>query len=288
MIKNFFNISDLSREQIFEIINLDINEKSLENYTIGLLFEKYSTRTRLSFSVGIHQLGGNAIDIRFQDLNYSRDESFEDTFLAFNCYLDGLIFRTEDHNKLINCEKYFKKPVINGLSNISHPCQILSDLYTLKNHFHDLKINILWIGDLNNVCFSLLEASNIIKELNLTICSAKQLIETNEWISKFDVNVIHKINEIDLSSLHCVMTDVYISMNDKNEISKEKLLKPYSVTNELMNKTSKDCIFMHCLPAKVGSEVDEEVIKGKKSIVWKQAFNRLVAQKKLLQYINWE
>ena len=288
MIKNFFNISDLSRDQIFDIIDLDLNEKSLENLNIGLLFEKYSTRTRLSFGVGINQLGGNAIDIRFKELNYSRDESFEDTFLAFNCYLDGLVFRTEDHQRLLDCEKYFKKPVINGLSNKSHPCQILSDLYTLKSHFHHLKINILWIGDLNNVCFSLLEAANLIKELNLTICSARQLIETNEWISKFDVNITSKLNEIDLSSFHCVMTDVHISMNDKDEINKIKLLKPYSVTNELMNKTLKDCIFMHCLPAKVGSEVDEGVIKGKKSIVWKQAFNRLVAQKKLLQYINWK
>ena len=285
MIKNFFNISDLSREQIFEIINLDINEKSLENYTIGLLFEKYSTRTRLSFSVGIHQLGGNAIDIRFQDLNYSRDESFEDTFRALNLYLDGIVYRTKNHQNLINASKYFEKPIINALSDISHPCQILSDLLTLFEKFKSFDLHILWMGDMNNVCFSLVEAVNLLEELNLIICTPKSISSTKNWFFSKNINIVNSLEEIDLNSINCVMTDVFISMNDENNDKKISLLKPYIVTRELMLKTSPKSIFMHCLPAKVGFEVTEEVFRSDKSIVWRQAYNRMIAQQKLLQFI---
>ena len=125
MNKNFFNISDLTKENIFEIIDGKDNHIDLKNKNIGLIFEKYSTRTRLSFTVGISNLGGNPVDIKFSELNISRDESFEDTFRAIDCYLDGLVFRTNDHKKLINASQFFKKPIINALSDHSHPCQIL-------------------------------------------------------------------------------------------------------------------------------------------------------------------
>ena len=131
--KNFLNISDLTKDELVTILNIK-EAKPLLNKNIGMIFEKYSTRTRLSFAVGISQLGGNAIDIRFNELNISRDESFEDTFSAINCYLNGLVYRTSDHLKLISASKYFKSPIINALSDLSHPCQILSDLLTLKEH----------------------------------------------------------------------------------------------------------------------------------------------------------
>ena len=122
---NFFNISDLTKENINRILKTTEKSRCLESKNIGLLFEKYSTRTRLSFIVGISNLGGNAINIRFEELNISRDESFEDTFRAMDCYLDGLIYRTDDHKKLIQASSFFKKPIINALSNVSHPCQTL-------------------------------------------------------------------------------------------------------------------------------------------------------------------
>ena len=144
---NFFDISDLNKEQIYEIFNIENSNKFLEGKTIGLIFEKPSTRTRISFSVAINQLGGRVIDLNYENLNISRYESFEDTFKAMNCYLDGLIFRTEKHQKLIDASKFFKKNIINALSDKSHPCQILSDIFTLKEKFntktHGLKCIIL-------------------------------------------------------------------------------------------------------------------------------------------------
>ena len=129
---SLLNISDLHSENLLSIINGKIKHNSIEGKNIGLLFEKYSTRTRLSFSVGISQLKGNTVDIRFEEMNISRDETFEDTFKVMNCYLDGLIYRTTKHERLIRASKYFNKPIINALSDQSHPCQIISDLFTQR------------------------------------------------------------------------------------------------------------------------------------------------------------
>ncbi len=285
MITSLFNISDLSRENLFEILQTNEKNLSLQGKSIGLLFEKYSTRTRLSFSVGIAQLGGNTVDIRYEELNISRDESFEDTFRAMNCYLDGLVFRTKDHHRLISASKYFKKPIINALSDISHPCQTLGDILTLKEHFGTLKLDILWIGDMNNVCYSLIEASNLIDEINLTICAPLEISNKIKWHMNNNIKIINDLNSLKYEDFNCVMTDVFISMNDKDDLNKIDILKDYTVSDQLMNKTNNDCVFMHCLPAKVGFEVSEGVIRGKKSIVWNQAYNRMISQKKLLTYI---
>ena len=285
MNKNFFNISDLTKENIFEIIDGKDNHIDLKNKNIGLIFEKYSTRTRLSFTVGISNLGGNPVDIKFSELNISRDESFEDTFRAIDCYLDGLVFRTNDHKKLINASQFFKKPIINALSDHSHPCQILSDLLTLKEYFGSLECRILWIGDMNNVCFSLVEAAKLIEELNLVICTPKYISKGIDWEMSLNTKIVNSTDDIDLKSVSCVMTDVFISMNDEDNEDKISLLKPYCVTSELMAETASDSIFMHCLPAKVGLEVSEEVFRSPKSIVWRQAYNRMIAQQKLLQFI---
>ena len=284
--KNFLNISDLTSQNLRDIINIQTNNSNfLKNKSIGMIFEKYSTRTRLSFNVGISQLGGNAVDIKFEELNISRDESFEDTFKAMSCYLDGLVYRTSDHNKLIKASTYFNKPIINALSDISHPCQVLSDLYTLKERFNSLEVNVLWMGDMNNVCFSLVEASNLIEELKLTICSPKEISDDITWSINKNINIINELSDIDLSTIQCVMTDVFISMNDQENESKVNLLKNYIVNDDLIAKTNNDSIFMHCLPAKVNLEVTKDVFKSPQSIVWKQAFNRMIAQKKLLQFI---
>ena len=285
MSKNFFQISDLSKDYINAVLRIEASPTKLAGKNIGLLFEKYSTRTRLSFSVGIHNMGGNCIDLRFSELNISRQESFEDTFRAFNCYLDGLIYRTTDHQKLVTAAKYFDKPIINALSDISHPCQILSDLLTLKENFGSLDIHILWIGDMNNVTYSLVEAANLIEEIKLTICAPEQISSSLDWKMNSNIEVVSNLESIDLSYVNCVMTDVFISMNDEDSDEKISLLKPYCVNSELMAKTASNSIFMHCLPAKVGLEVSEEVFRSSKSIVWKQAYNRMVAQQKLLQFI---
>lgn len=285
MIDNFFNISDLSKEQILTILKKEEDTRILHNKSIGLLFEKYSTRTRLSFAVGIASLGGNGVEIRFEELNISRNESFEDTFRAMDCYLDGLIYRTDDHQKLIQASSYFKKPIINALSDQSHPCQTLSDLLTLQEHFGSLNCHILWMGDMNNVCFSLVEAANIIEELSLTICSPPSISDKIDWSLSSNISVVHGLENLDLQSFNCVMTDVFISMNDEVSDEKEALLKSYCVTSDLMSKIGPNSVFMHCLPAKVGFEVSEEVFHSPQSIVWRQAYNRMVAQNELLKFI---
>ncbi len=286
--KNFFNISDLTSQNLRDILNDEINNsKHLKNRSIGMIFEKYSTRTRLSFNVGISQLGGNIVDIKFKELNISREESFEDTFRAMNCYLDGLVYRTSDHNKIIKASKYFNKPIINALSDISHPCQALSDLYTLKENFNSLDVSILWMGDMNNVCYSLVEAANLIKELKLTICTPKEISNNLKWKTNDNINILNSLKDIELSNINCVMTDVFISMNDEENVSKVNLLKDYIVNEDLISKTQRNSIFMHCLPAKVGFEVTKSVFESSKSIVWRQAYNRMIAQKKLLQFIDW-
>lgn len=282
---NFFNLSDLKIEEIISIIDIELDQNILTNKNFGLIFEKPSTRTRLSFSSGINLLGGSCIDLRFDDLNISRNESFEDTFRAFSCYLDGLIYRTTNHQNLLNASKFFEKPIINALSEMSHPCQILSDLLTIKEKFQSFNIHILWMGDINNVCFSLIQAANLINELKLTICTPEQISSSINWKMNSNIEVVSHPKNIDLENVNCVMTDVFISMNDEDSKDKISLLKPYSVTSDLMAKTSSDSIFMHCLPAKVGLEVSEEVFRSSRSIVWRQAYNRMIAQQKLLQFI---
>ena len=201
--------------------------------------------------------------------------------------MGGLIFRTTHHDRIVHASKFFSKPIINALSDKSHPCQIISDLFTLNQHFGNLDIKILWVGDMNNVCFSLVEAVNLISNIQLTICSSKKIIEKTNWQLNENIILTDDLSSISFENFNCVMTDVHISMNDKNNDDKIKILKPYSITAKLMDQTNDNCVFMHCLPAKIGKEVSEEVINGSKSIVWKQAYNRLLAQQKLLQFIDW-
>ena len=288
--KKLLNISDLNKEDFLLILKYagELKEnfdESLSNKHIGLIFEKNSTRTRLSFQVGIKQLGGNYIDIKLDELNLQRLESFEDTFEIMSCYLDALVFRTNKHHKLEVAYKYFQKPIINALSDISHPCQAISDLLTLKEHFGTLNLHILWMGDMNNVCFSLAESLKYIDNLKLTICSPSSIILKNKWRLTSNIELVDEISKVKLKDISCIMTDVFISMNDENNNSKIELLKPYQVDLNLLSQTSENCIFMHCLPAKVGLEVTEDVFRSDKSIIWKQAFNRMIAQKRLLQLI---
>ena len=218
--KNFLDISELNHEKFLNIFSIKDDKNFLKNKTIGLLFEKPSTRTRLSFSVAINQLGGNVIDLNLDNLNFSRNESFIDTLKAMNCYLDGLIFRTDNHEKLITASTFFKKNVINALSDKSHPCQIVSDLFTLYERFQSLKLNIIWMGDINNVCYSLCEAAIIFKDINLDICSDFKNYSGRYWGKEQNINFIENIDELDLNRAHCVMTDVFISMNDHEDKSK--------------------------------------------------------------------
>lgn len=289
--KKLFNISDLTKDDIYEIINFDkknhlINYKNiLENKSIGLIFEKYSTRTRISFKVAINQMGGNPLDINFNELNFQRSESFEDTFKTLSLYLDCIIYRTDDHKKIELAYKYFNRPIINALSDISHPCQILSDLYTLKEHFGRIdNLTISWFGDLNNVLLSLIHACVILKNFKLNIFTNREIYLNFEDPNNENINFYFNKDKEVLSNTDCIMTDVYFSMNDEH--SKKDLLKKFQVNKDIMNTCKLDAVFMHCLPANIGEEVSSEVIRDKNSIVWKQAENRMYIQKNILKWLN--
>lgn len=287
MINNFFNISDLPRPLLIDIIYNNVQDILLKNKNIGCLYEKPSTRTRLSFATGINHLGGNVIDIRFEELNFSRQESFEDTFRALGCYLDGLVYRTTSHDKLVSASKFMDKPIINALSEKSHPCQILADLITLYENFESLELEISWFGDLNNVLFSLVEAVNILGEIKLNIFSHSSLIKNINWQFGKNISFYDSINQEIISKSNCIMTDVFLSMNDEEDNEKISLLKKFQVNEDIMKLTKDNCVFMHCLPAKVGVEVTKNVLESQKSIVWRQAYNRLPAQMRLMKCINW-
>jgi len=291
-LKNLLNISDLSKSDFDSILTFANSikpniEDCLKNKNIGLIFEKNSTRTRLSFQVGINQLHGKYIDIKLDELNLQRVESFEDTFEIMSCYLDALVFRTSNHQKLVLASKFFKKPIINALSDISHPCQAISDIFTLKEHFQkDEGFKIVWCGDLNNVLFSLLESMKFLKSSKIDIFTDRKIYENNHHNFPKEENISYhfELNDKILDSADCVMTDVFNSMNDKED--KESLLKKFMVNQELMKKTPDSAVFMHCLPAKIGSEVSNDVIKGSKSIVLKQAKNRMVAQRGIMKWLE--
>ena len=291
--KNLLNISDLTRKDIDQILDYafrlrETNSDDLKNKNIGLIFEKYSTRTRLSFQVGISQLSGNPIDIKFEELNLQRVESFEDTFKVLSLYLDAIVFRTDDHLKLINASKAFNKPIINGLSDISHPCQIISDLFTIKDHFNYLEnLSISWFGDMNNVLFSYFELLSLFPEIKLNIFTHKDIyLKKNiKFPISQNINFYFDLNSDIINQSDCIMTDVFTSMNDIDS-TKEEILKPFQVNKKIMDLTKSTCIFMHCLPANKGAEVTEDVLNSDKSVVMKQAKNRLISQKGIMKWLN--
>ena len=290
--KSFLNISDLSKNDFNKILDYSDILKSnlddcLKNKNIGLIFEKNSTRTRLSFQVGINQLQGNFVDIRLEDLNLNRFESLEDTFEVMACYLDCLVIRTTDHKKLELAKKFFKKPIINALSDLSHPCQAISDIFTIKEHFGRLNdINILWMGDINNVLISLIETLDFLENVKIDILTDESIYNNYKRVlNKSDKIKVHfQINNEILRSADCIMTDVFNSMNDKND--KEPLLKKFQVNKNIMSELPTNSVFMHCLPAKIDSEVTLDVIKGNQSIVMQQAKNRMVAQRGILKWLE--
>jgi ornithine carbamoyltransferase len=289
---NLINIKDLTKTQIKEIYNLvpkyTTRKKTdeLKDKYIGLIFEKPSTRTRISFEVGIQQLGGVAIELDEKQLQLSRGETIKDTANIFNCYLDGIILRVVKHETILEFAKHSKIPVINALSDKEHPCQVLSDIYTIiqqKNvEFDELnKIKFVYIGDANNVCFSLIYISEILGMNSYFIIPKKYQPK-----EKFKENI--KItDEISLvKDADVIYTDVWVSMGQEKEKNKRiKIFRPYQVNSKLLSLAKTDCIVMHCLPANRGQEITDDVLDGKNSVVLKQAENRLYVQKALLVYL---
>ena len=304
--KHFLNISDLSSKTLREIIEeakirklkrKDLNKSAIDldqpfaGKSMIMIFEKPSTRTRISFDISAKQLGGSTIILNPDGIHYGKGEEYiKDTAKVLSMYADIVMIRTSLHKNLIEFAKYSDIPVINGLSEQSHPCQVMSDILTyeeIKGNIKDKTITWLGDGD-NNMSNSLIEAS--VKfgfKLNIG-CPDKYKPSKNivAWAKKNKANIVITKNPNEAAkNADCVMTDKWVSMNDKvDKKKKKKILKNYQVDKKIMKLAKSDAIFMHCLPVGRGEEVTDDVIDGKQSVVWTQALNRVHTQKSI---INW-
>ena len=295
MINHFVDISDFKKSELKSIISFAKRIKNnpnkyknlLQNKSLGMIFEKQSNRTRLSFDIGMKKIGGNVIELDKKGIGFGKRESDSDMIHVLSQYIDCLIIRNNDHSKIQELSRLNLLPIINGLSNFSHPCQILSDIFTIEEILGPIdKQNITWVGDINNVLISLLQASNIFR-FRLKIASPKALLLKNRsLINKFkSINISFCSDPIEaIKGTDCVMTDVWVSMGEKKSVKKKKIFKNFQVNENLMQHTHKKTIFMHCLPAHRNEEVVDSVIDSKKSVVWQQAQNRMYVQQSILNY----
>ena len=295
MINHFVDISDFKKSELKSIISFAKRIKNnpnkyknlLQNKSLGMIFAKQSNRTRLSFDIGMKKIGGNVIELDKKGIGFGERESDSDMIKTLSQYIDCLIVRNNDHSKIKELSRLNLLPIINGLSNFSHPCQILSDVFTIEEILGSIdKQNITWVGDINNVLMSLLQASHIFR-FRLKIASPKALLLKNRsLINKFKSTHISFCSDpIEaIKGTDCVMTDVWTSMGEKKSVKKKKIFKNFQVNENLMNHTHKNTIFMHCLPAHRNEEVTDSVIDSKKSVVWQQAQNRMYVQQSILNY----
>ena len=295
MIKHFVDIKDFKKNELNSIIlkaksfkkNISKNLKLFQNKSIGLLFEKQSTRTRVSFNIGVQKFGGNVIELYPESIGFGKRESDKDILMTLSQYIDCLVIRNDNHKKIKYLSDLNIIPIVNALSNQSHPCQIISDLFTIQERLGSL-INkkICWIGDYNNVLRSLIEAQQIFCFKLTAIIPKKILQYNNSEIRIFKNKNLKFTNDLreGVSGSDCVMTDVWLSMGEKNA-KKKSNFKNYTIDNSLMSFAKKGAIFMHCLPAHRGEEVSDEVIDGSKSVVWEQAQNRMYVQQAILNFI---
>ena len=304
--KNFLNIADhspsLLRDLIEEAKDRKIKrdgqnkssidkDKPLDGKSMIMIFEKPSTRTRISFDLAIKQLGGSSVILNPDGIHYGKgDESLKDTARVLSEYADILMIRTSSHKNLEEFAEYSKIPVINGLSDLSHPCQVMSDILTFEETNGNIKgKTISWVGDgNNNMSNSFIEAATKFNFFLKIGCPKKYSPNKKilKWASKNKAKILVTTDPKEaVKNADCIMTDKWVSMNDKvNKKMKKKSLKGYQVNKNLLKFAKSDCIFMHCLPVGRGEEVTDDVIDGKKSVVWLQASNRVHVQKSI---INW-
>ncbi len=294
--KHFIDINSFKKKEIDEIISLAQKIKknpkkyssSCKDKTLGLIFEKQSLRTRLSFNVGMQKLGGSVLELQSKDIGFdNKREKAEDVLNVLSQYIDCVMIRNNNHKQIVNLSKENILPIINGLTEYSHPCQILGDFLTLQEHLKSIKnANIAWIGDYNNVLRSLIHLQNIYNfKLNLII--PKEIFKNykKEFQQSKNKNLNHFFDPIlGTKNSNCIMTDVWVSMGEKNK-NKKKYFKNYTVDKKIISNAKNNVIFMHCLPAKRGQEVTSEVLDGKNSVVLMQAKNRMYIQQAILIYV---
>jgi ornithine carbamoyltransferase len=297
MIKHFINFDDLSLKELQGIIDQAISLKkehksgqindTLKNKTLAMIFDKSSTRTRVSFEAGMTQLGGQSLFLSEKDIQLGRGEPITDSAIVISSMVDAVMLRLSSHEDIIEFSKHSSKPVINALSDESHPCQILADLMTYQEQRGAIKgKKIAWIGDGCNVCQTYMQAANIF-DFSLSIATPKDYEPSQLYVDKYQDNVEYFNKPLDACiDADIIVTDVWTSMGQESEQKERELaFKGFQVDKEMMSKAKNDVIFMHCLPAYRGKEVSADVIDGKQSVVWDEAENRLHVQKALLLYL---
>ena len=302
--KNFVNISDISKNELRLILDSaksrkekrsDSNKNAidpdapLDGKILIMIFDKKSTRTRISFDLAVKQLGGKSLILNPDEIHYgSGNESLYDTAKILSQYADIVMLRTHAHKNVVEFSKHLDIPIINGLTDLSHPCQLLTDIFTFEELKGPIKNKkIAWLGDGNNIVYSLIEAA-VQFDFDLSIACPKNYEPKKnilQWANKNKGNIsVTRDPLLAVRMADCIMTDKPISMDNKTDKNKKKkAFKPYQVNKKIMNAANKDAIFMHCLPA--GSdEVTKDIIYGKQSAVWLQALNRIHVQKSIIEW----
>ena len=290
---NFIDLKNLSAEQLLDLVSLSTKWKNqtppkfMKDKQVVLIFEKPSLRTRISFEVGINQLGGNSYLLNEKEMQLGQRETIEDTARVLERYADMVIIRCFEHEKMIKFASASSIPVVNALTDFSHPCQVIADLVTIKEHLLDLKNKkIAWFGDCNNVLQSWIEAS-VLLNFELNIACPEEIVINQEvmvWAKERSdkIKIMHNPHQA-ADGANCIITDTWTSMGNKKTTS-EKLFLPFQVNESIMSIADEKAIFMHCLPAYRDKEVSSEVLEGKQSVIFDEAENRLHAQKAIMHY----
>lgn len=299
MMGSLLSVSDI-KDDVKYILDLaskikagEMEEKPLQGKTLAMIFQKSSTRTRVSFDVGMYQLGGRAIFLSSNDLQMGRGEPISDTAKVLSRFVDGIMIRAINHADVEELAKHADVPVINGLTDLEHPCQVLADMLTIKEHLGDWKgKKICFVGDGNNVSNSLLLIAPLLG-MDMSLACPKGY-ESNENILKTSKEYADENNTeititddigLALQNVDAVFTDVWVSMGDEAEQAQRALdFAPFQVNSNLMSLANDGAIFLHCLPAIRGQEVTSEVIDGPQSVIYDEAENRMHAQKAVLYY----
>jgi len=296
--KDFISITDFTKDEIGSIFKTAKSFKkdpfskssTLQSKSIALVFQKPSNRTRVSFEVAMVDLGGHAIYLGPDELKLGVRESVKDVAKVLSRYLDGIVARTFGHKDIIEMAKYSSIPVINGLSDLLHPCQGLSDLFTIQEKFGNKKIKISFVGDGNNVLNSLLLGASILGR-DISVATPKghgpkeDIVKKAKSIAKKNGSILELTNDPQeaVKNADLIYTDVWVSMGQESQRKKKmKPFKKFQINKKLVSYAKKDALIMHCLPAHRGEEITDEILDGKNSIVYDQAENRLHVQKTIL------
>lgn len=265
-----------------------LKPKDIAESILVMIFEKPSTRTRVSFDVAMRQLGGQTIMLNHTDLQLGRGESISDTAAVLSRYVDAIMIRANAHDTLTTLAEHADVPVINGLTDKSHPCQVMADIMTFEEHLGPIAgKTVAWVGDGNNVAVSWMHAA-VKFGFSIRVATPAELKpdkEVVDWVRREggDLTITTDAGKA-VSGAHCVVTDTWVSMGQSDAARRKKLLKPYAVDDALMKMADRKAVFMHCLPAYRGHEVTASVIDGRQSVVFDEAENRLHAQKAILAW----